>query len=146
MSARTWSPLFFPYNCQLSELHDFKPMHYMTNIIAIQCKFKYSTCAMLNVNSTCVKLNKTDETECSAKLCLLLEPSSTSTWKKLFDNKFFFYNKYPYVHAQFFTYSWIPWNSPTYQKAILKENYLNLYVIPIYRWYITGLYQLTIML
>ena len=42
-------------------------MHYATNIIAIRCKFKYSTRATLNVNSARAKLNKPDKTECSAK-------------------------------------------------------------------------------
>ena len=67
MSARTWSPLLFPYNCQLAKLRYFKLMHYATNIIAIRCKFKYSTRATLNVNSARAKLNKPDKTECSAK-------------------------------------------------------------------------------
>ena len=45
-------------------------MHYATNIIAIRCKFKYSMCATLNVNSARAKLNKLDKTECSAKQLL----------------------------------------------------------------------------
>ena len=71
MSARTWSPLLFPYNWQLSKLRYFKLMHYATSIIAIWCKFKYSTCTTLNVNSARVKLNKKHKTECSAKQRLL---------------------------------------------------------------------------
>ena len=35
-------------------------MHYPTNIIAIRCKFKYSTGAILNVNSARAKFNKPD--------------------------------------------------------------------------------------
>ena len=58
MSARTWSPLLFPYNWQLSELRNFTLMYYTTCIITIQCKFKYSTHTTLNVNSARVKLNK----------------------------------------------------------------------------------------
>ena len=85
MSTRTWSPLLFPYNCQLSKLGYFKLMHYATNIIAIRCKFKYSTHATLNVNSVRAKLNKPDKTEHSAKQMVIVkmcQRSSMIHWLK----------------------------------------------------------------
>ena len=50
--------LLFPFNYQLSELRNFKWMHYATSIIVIRCKLKYITRTTLNVNSTLIEAGK----------------------------------------------------------------------------------------